>query len=76
MKNFIEWLAQEGLLLPDKPPAGLTTRINPTPFTLSQLRRIKGKPTKFPKPKPIKVKKHPALQVPMHHLVSKASPGI
>lgn len=63
MKTFIEWLG-EGHLLPDRRPAGLATRMNPTPFTLSQLQKIKGKPPKLPKPKAIQVKKDPSLQIP------------
>jgi hypothetical protein len=64
MKTFIEWL-EEGHLLPDRLPAGLATRINPTPFTLSQLQKFKGTPPKPPKSKAIQVKKDPALQAPV-----------
>ncbi len=63
MRTFIEWL-EEGHLLPDKRPAGLASRINTTPFTLTQLQAMKGKPPKLPKPTTIQVKKDPALQVP------------
>ncbi len=64
MRTFIEWL-KEGHLLPDKRPAGLATRINTTPFTLTQLQAMKGNPPKLPKPKAIQIKKDPALQVPV-----------
>ncbi len=63
MKTFIEWLG-EGHLLPDRRPAGLASRMNTTPFTLSQLQRMRGKPPKPPKPKAIQVKKDPAFQIP------------
>lgn len=63
MKTFIEWLV-EGHLLPDRRPAGLATRINPTPFSLPQLQKIKGKLPKVPRPNAIQAKKDPALQVP------------
>jgi hypothetical protein len=62
MKTFIDWLG-EGHLLPDRRPTGLATRINPTPFTQPQLQAMRGKPPKLPKPKPIQVRKDPALQV-------------
>jgi hypothetical protein len=73
MKTFVKWL-EEGHLLPDKRQSGLASRINATPFTLTQLQAMKGNPPKLPKPKTIQVKKDPALQVPAHQLLTTPFP--
>lgn len=49
--NFHEWLAiREGLLLPDKPPAPGLSRLNVTPLTNDQRKRLVPKPVKAPNP--------------------------
>jgi hypothetical protein len=50
--TFSEWLARrdEGLLLPDRPPLKGMPRINTTPFTDAQRKRLHVKPVKPPKP--------------------------
>ncbi|QEL16356.1 hypothetical protein [Limnoglobus roseus] len=49
--TFSEWLAQrdEGFLLPDRPALKGMTKINMTPFTDAQRKRIQPKPVKKPK---------------------------
>jgi hypothetical protein len=50
--KFSEWLVRrdEGLLLPDGPPLKGMPRINTTPFTDAQRKRLHVKPAKKPKP--------------------------
>lgn len=51
--TFTEFVAlREGLLLPDRPPAKGLPRINTTPFTNAQRKRLVAKPVKPPKPAP------------------------
>ena len=49
--SFKEFLAvQEGLLLPDRPPAKGLSRINPFPTSHAHRQRLHAKPVKPPKP--------------------------
>lgn len=50
--TFSEWLAQrdEGFLLPNRPPLKGMPRINTTPGTDAQRKRLHPKPVKKPKP--------------------------
>ena len=51
MMSFKEFLAvQEGLLLPDRPPAKGMSRINPFPTSHAHRRRWHAKPVKQPNP--------------------------
>jgi hypothetical protein len=49
--TFSEWLARrdEGFLLPDRPPLKRMSRINTTPFTGAQRKRLHPKKVKPPK---------------------------
>jgi hypothetical protein len=49
-KQFIEM--QEGLILPDRPPAQGLSRINPFPTTNAHRRRLVSKPARKPNPFP------------------------
>jgi hypothetical protein len=59
MMNFSEWLAQrdEGLLLPDRPPLKGMFKINTTPGTDAQRKRLHPKKVKPPKLFPPTVQK-------------------
>lgn len=50
--TFTEWLAKrdEGYLLPNRPPLKGLPRINTTPLTDTQRKRLHPKPVKMPKP--------------------------
>lgn len=54
-RQYVEM--QEGLLLPDRPPAKGLSRINPFPTTNAHRKRLHAKPVKPPKPFAPTVKK-------------------
>jgi len=52
LPTFYEWLARrdEGLFLPDRPPAKGMIRINAFPTTDTHRKKLHAKPPKKPKP--------------------------
>ena len=72
--SFREYVAQrdEGLLVPDRPPLKGMTRLNMTPYTNAQRKRLHPTPVKRPKPFAPTVRK--AAEVVPQKIVAKLKP--
>lgn len=68
-RSFSEYvLVREGLLAPDRAPAAGRSKINPTPFTNDQRRKLKVSPVTPPNPI------RPVAQVVPQDMIGKVTP--
>ena len=72
--TFEEWLARrdEGFLLPDRPPLKMMPRINTTPFTDAQRKRLH--PTKVKPPKLFPPTARKVKEIVPNNLIPKLKP--